>query len=111
MLALIMLVLYSGMFQGIVPNEPGVSWESHLYGSFSGIFAAWWFKAELEDDEIEADTPFEKTEKTVFLPQGIFEKTKAQRQAEEEERIRQSLLDQGFPPFFYHYVERRPDQV
>jgi membrane associated rhomboid family serine protease len=100
-LALIMLILYSGMFQGILPNEPGVSWESHLYGSLVGIYAAWWFKAEIEDDELERPIVFEHAEKQYFLSRDTFEKTLAQRKAEEEERLRQSLLDQGFPPFYY----------
>jgi membrane associated rhomboid family serine protease len=118
-LALVMLILYSGMFEGILPNEPGISWESHLYGSLVGIFAAWWFKAEIEEDEVEQKIVFEQTEKQIFLPLDAFEKTKAQRyaeeqerqrlafieqaqrQAEEQERMRQSLLQQGYPPFYY----------
>jgi membrane associated rhomboid family serine protease len=104
-LALIMLVLYSGMFEGIVPNEPGISWESHLYGSLVGIFAAWWFKSETEDEEVEKPIVFESSEKTYFLPRDAFEKTKAQRAAEEQERLRQSMLDQGYPPFYYTHKD------
>src|SRR5690625_7988464 len=32
-LALVMLFLYGGMFIGILPDKPGVSWESHLIRS------------------------------------------------------------------------------
>src|SRR5690606_20893347 len=31
-LSLIILFVYSGMFYGVLPNQPGVSWESHLLG-------------------------------------------------------------------------------
>ncbi len=105
-LALLMLLLYSGMFQGILPNEPGVSWESHLYGSIVGIFTAWWFKSEIEDDEIERPVVFDQSEKQYFLPRDAFDKTKAERQAEELDKLRQSLLDQGFPPFYYTIVDK-----
>ncbi|MGK7921384.1 MAG: rhomboid family intramembrane serine protease [Trichodesmium sp.] len=32
--------LYSGMIWGILPTDPGVSWEAHLFGFLGGIFAA-----------------------------------------------------------------------
>jgi membrane associated rhomboid family serine protease len=100
-LAAIMLVLYSGMLSGIFPNEPNVSWESHMGGFLVGIFVAWWFKAEVEEDELIAEPKivFEDSPKTLFLPPDTFEKTKAERIAEQEELQRQSLLDQGFPPY------------
>jgi membrane associated rhomboid family serine protease len=90
-LSLMVLFFYSGMFVGILPNEEGVSWESHLLGSLSGIFAAFWYKTELEDEEKEKDNPFASERNTPpvrFLPEGIFEKTKAQRQQEAEEAAR-----------------------
>ena len=31
---------YGGMFFGILPVQAFVSWESHLFGSLSGVFAA-----------------------------------------------------------------------
>ena len=39
-LALIVTVLYSGMFLGVLPNEDGISWESHLLGAVVGIVVA-----------------------------------------------------------------------
>lgn len=86
-LALVVLFFYSGMFMGILPNEIGVSWESHLLGSISGVFAAFWFKSELEDDEVMKRNPYEDEqylEKQSFLPPAIFDKTKAERRAEAE---------------------------
>ena len=104
-LALIVMVFYSSMFLGILPDQEGISWESHLLGSLSGILASFWFKGELEDDELEKHDPFadEHTqEKAYFLPRDIFEKTKAQRalEAEEEARRRQQQNDTLFPPFW-----------
>jgi len=89
-LAAIVMLLYSGMFMGILPDQEGISWESHLIGSLAGIFAAFLFKGELEDEETKDNGSHysdENTEeKTYFLPQDIFEKTKAHRQAEEAHR-------------------------
>ena len=40
--ALFVLVTYGAMFWGLFPSQPGISWESHLFGFISGIFAAYW---------------------------------------------------------------------
>lgn len=40
-LALIVAILYSGMFLGVLPNQEGISWESHLMGGIIGIFVAY----------------------------------------------------------------------
>ncbi|MCB9315971.1 MAG: rhomboid family intramembrane serine protease [Lewinellaceae bacterium] len=104
-LALIVMVFYSGMFLGILPDQDGISWESHLLGSLAGIFTSFWFKGELEDDELERHDPFAEErnrEKEYFLPRDIFNKTKAQRalEAEEEARLRAQQNDTFFPPFW-----------
>lgn len=39
-LSLAVLLLYSGMLFGLLPDKPGVSWESHLAGGLSGLLAA-----------------------------------------------------------------------
>jgi len=36
-ISIIVVFLYGGMFWGIFPIEPGISWESHLWGSASGF--------------------------------------------------------------------------
>lgn len=104
-LALIVMVFYSGMFLGVLPDQEGISWESHLLGSLAGIFASFWFKEALEDDELEKPDPFadeRDQEQAFFLPRDIFDKTKAQRaREEEEERLRrQQQNDTFFPPFW-----------
>ncbi len=32
--------LYSGLIWGILPSDPNISWEAHLFGFLGGIFAA-----------------------------------------------------------------------
>ncbi|GAA4838477.1 hypothetical protein GCM10023331_24610 [Algivirga pacifica] len=32
------------MLYGILPAQPGVSWESHLMGGFSGLIVAYYFR-------------------------------------------------------------------
>lgn len=88
-LALIVVILYSGYFHGIVPNKDGVSWESHLFGGLVGIFTAFLFKDLKEPEDVIRD-PWEDEEEpsTPFLPQDTFEKTRIQRQHEEMMRRR-----------------------
>ncbi len=110
MLAAVVMLLYSGMFLGVLPDQEGISWESHLIGSLVGIFAAFIFKGELEDEEAEeTNSPFtdeNDPEKTYFLQHDTFEKTKAQRaeeaaqEAEEAHRNAQNNNPFGGPPFW-----------
>lgn len=104
-LAALVMLLYSGMFMGILPDQEGISWESHLLGSLVGIFTSFWFKGELEDDEAKsADLVSEEedAERQYFLPRDIFEKTKAERleEAEAEARLRNGQDNTFLPPFW-----------
>lgn len=106
-LAIVVMLVYSGMFMGVLPDQEGISWESHLLGSLAGIFASFWFKGELEEEEAaDAHDPFadeRNAEKEYFLPRDAFEKTKQQRleEAEEQARLRQQQdNDSFFPPFW-----------
>lgn len=87
-LALVMIIMYAGYFEGILPNQPGISWESHLLGGLVGIVVAFLKKSEIEDDEIEKryDWEDEEEKKEPFLPPDVFDKTK-------EERARESYYD------------------
>ncbi|HFA48651.1 MAG TPA: rhomboid family intramembrane serine protease [Bacteroidetes bacterium] len=81
-LALIVTVLYSSYFLGILPNQEGISWESHLLGGLVGIFTAYWYKEEIETDEEEQRPVWEDEplDSKYFLERDIFEKTKAERE-------------------------------
>jgi len=39
--AALVLILYSGLWMGIFPGAPHVSWEGHLFGAVTGIWLAW----------------------------------------------------------------------
>lgn len=95
-IALSILALYGGMFEGISPNQPGVSWESHLLGGLVGIFVAYYFKSDLEEDELPqkkwVTVPYD--ERPYFLARDTFEMTKEERRIREEELARQAWLEQ-----------------
>ena len=83
-LSMIVTVLYSGMFFGIVPNQEGISWESHLYGALVGIFVAFVMKLQIEPEKKYDDWEEEdEADKTYHLPRDVFEKTKAERAREQ----------------------------
>ena len=84
-LALIILVLYAGYFGGIVPGKEGISWESHLLGALAGIGLAWWYKNEIEEDEIPEPPIEEEEEKEYFLNRDAFQVTLAERNRIENE--------------------------
>ncbi len=81
-LALIVVFLYSGLIFGILPNDRGISWESHLLGGLVGLLTAYWYKEEIEIDEEKQDPEWLSTgeKNEYFLPRDIFEKTKAERE-------------------------------
>jgi membrane associated rhomboid family serine protease len=43
--AMIAFFLYGGMLLTVLPQEPGVSWQSHLGGAVAGVVAAFWLRA------------------------------------------------------------------
>lgn len=100
-LALVVLVLYSGYFFGVLPDQEGISWESHLFGAIIGIIISFIFKSVVEEDEKAKENPFahEKFEaKTYFLSRDTFEKTKTQRA--EEKRLEEQRRQQAEDDFF-----------
>jgi membrane associated rhomboid family serine protease len=43
-LSLLVVFLYGGMVWGILPGQPGISWESHFFGGITGIVCAFIFR-------------------------------------------------------------------
>ena len=41
-LGAVVLVIYGGALFGVLPGQPGVSWQGHLFGAIGGGLAAWW---------------------------------------------------------------------
>lgn len=115
LLSLAVLLFYSGMFAGVLPDQEGVSWESHLLGSISGVIAAFWFKGELEDEEIERN-PYHSDPNTVrqpFLPAGIFDKTKQERMAEAQAAAEAARLEaemEAIRRWWIHQQQQFPPQ-
>ena len=78
-LALAVMVLYSGMLIGIFPIEESVSWESHLFGLLSGVYAAFLFKDFREPDEDDdhnqhlSSLDHDDTPKRPFFPPGTLD--------------------------------------
>ena len=108
-LSLIVVTLYSGMIEGVLPTaeilKKNISWDSHLIGAVMGIFIAYFFKSDLEADEIETPSVPEG-EKRPFFAFNVFERTRAERYQDyldELERLRQARETQEqrrfFPPF------------
>ena len=64
---MIAFFFYGGMLLTVLPQEPGVSWQSHLGGAIGGVVAAWLFRRadpvaprrryswELEEEEADAE--------------------------------------------------------
>jgi membrane associated rhomboid family serine protease len=43
LLAVGVLIGYGGILYGVLPGQPGISWQGHLFGFLAGIIAAWGF--------------------------------------------------------------------
>jgi membrane associated rhomboid family serine protease len=41
-LGLLLLLMYGGVLWGVLPGQPGISWQGHLFGAIGGGLAAWW---------------------------------------------------------------------
>lgn len=41
---MIAFLFYGGMLLTVLPQEPGVSWQSHMGGAIGGVLAAFWFR-------------------------------------------------------------------
>lgn len=43
-LSLIVVFLYGSMIWGVLPIQPGISWEGHLFGAIAGIILAYYYR-------------------------------------------------------------------
>jgi membrane associated rhomboid family serine protease len=56
LLAVVVGILYGGALWGIIPSNPNVSWEAHLFGFGAGVFWAYIFrKIKFDDKKVETE--------------------------------------------------------
>lgn|SRR5690606_4618755 len=74
-IAFAVILLYGGMFYGVIPTDPNISWESHLLGSIVGICMSFYYK----DVPLSVDKPNfalaegeEKDEEKIPAPSNSF---------------------------------------
>jgi len=79
------MYLGSGYFMGILPNQKGISWESHLFGALVGVFVSFVLK-DIQEDSEQKPPPLVDSSSEFFLPRDTFEKTKLERQQERNQR-------------------------
>lgn len=41
LVAAVLLIGWGGMLWGVLPGQPGISWQAHLFGALGGVLAAW----------------------------------------------------------------------
>jgi membrane associated rhomboid family serine protease len=71
-ISLIVALIYGGLFWGIFPLKPEISWESHLWGGLSGFGLAWIFRhsaPEIPIKEEEEDDPEDNEWQTMEIEQ------------------------------------------
>lgn len=93
-LSLLVLLLYSGMVAGVLPTEDilsrNISWESHLLGAIAGVVIAWVFRKPLIDEGRRRNPPpppEAPEEKKYFFDPDVFERTKWERRADDEQQL------------------------
>lgn len=40
-LAVVLFLIWGGVLFGVLPGQPGISWQAHLFGALAGVLAAW----------------------------------------------------------------------
>jgi membrane associated rhomboid family serine protease len=41
LLAVVLFFFWGGVLLGVLPGQPGISWQAHLFGALAGVLAAW----------------------------------------------------------------------
>ena len=49
LVAAAVILVYGTMIWGVLPGQPGVSWEAHLFGALSGVLAAFVLRSDQAD--------------------------------------------------------------
>jgi membrane associated rhomboid family serine protease len=51
-IGVILLFMYGGLLMGVLPGQPGVSWQGHLFGAVGGAWAASWLGRRDREQEL-----------------------------------------------------------
>lgn len=84
--ALVILLYFSGMIAGVLPDQINVSWESHLIGALVGAGGAWRYRDALVGHRPEPDKELYRS--TPYFPADTFAYTMAER-----EEMRRAALE------------------
>jgi membrane associated rhomboid family serine protease len=57
LVAVVLFLYWGGTLLGVLPGNPGVSWQAHLFGAIGGILAAWLVSMANRATRSESSTP------------------------------------------------------
>lgn len=79
-LSIVIVFLYSGYVVGVLPGQPGISWESHLLGALAGVLVAFVVRNIKENHEIEDQRKEQYSEHYIenyFFERDVFDENKS----------------------------------
>lgn len=105
--ALVVLLYFSGMIVGVLPDQLNVSWESHLLGGLVGIGVAYLFRGSIVNDQVSKPEPL--YEGQPYFPADVFRYTLQEREemrlaaleAERQRRLEEERRRNESGGFFY----------
>ena len=53
----VLFLLYGSLLWGVLPSNPFVSWQAHLFGAIAGVLAAWFLASRNHKKRLRAATP------------------------------------------------------
>lgn len=74
-LSLVIVIMYSGYVEGILPGEPGISWESHLLGAVVGAGVAFMVRniRDAHEYEEKPSYDYDEQEEKYFFDRDVFD--------------------------------------
>jgi membrane associated rhomboid family serine protease len=81
-IGIIVIFLYGSMFWGIFPIKPGISWESHLWGSASGLLLALYYR---HQGPVHPAASWEKESEEEDIPEEVWNHPEGSETPKEED--------------------------